>query len=371
MSAPLALDWNVEGKSCGFWVRQADSCSQSIHVGTVIVAALSAIVVLGGVLLILAQQGYHLGAINSLTKLIHPTWVYTGVAVAGVVFALDTAFICMLVRGYTNQVYSKEKLDQMRFLDSIQDTITLNLLPMHYSVYTSPASEATETEEAKSAVYAVLTKDPEGTLSVVAFKQEEELRRHTYRLERSNYRQADETQWKDRTAYTLDEIKPFVNQDMLQQKCAQLTKGLREGYYIFEELYIREWCANCRLFAAIRDGAAHYLVARYIEKPELVASEHLPGCMNLLVVQSAVEAARREHVGAKNMGIDTYVRYQHSFIHKVKDPISALDDPSFVDEHRTVYIITYRDRGINVITEFFLTDQKRSERLQELGFIKN
>lgn len=373
MASISALDWKVEGNDCGFWLRQADPCTQSIHVASVIVAALSAITVLGGVLLILAQQAYPLGGINALAKSIHPIAIYTTIAVAGTVLALDSGFIYALIRGYTNQVLSKEEVEQLQLLHNLKITET-DLQPLHYSVFISPETAATETVKAKPGAYTIQSKNTLGQISVVPFSNEESLNAHISRLESLDYVQASE-QGFNRVKIPLGSIYHLTDKDWLDKKCVSFASGLPEGYFAFERITLTKDHSymGCMLFAAkhAKNSEIEFFVA-FVgeEKSGGVGAEYLPDCMNLETVKIAVNGARTLNV-RKKLENNSFVKYMGSFIHQIKHPDQIDSEHSFHKEQKDLYIITYRtNHSVNEITEFFLTEDSRTKRLEELGFIQ-
>lgn len=363
-------NWNVEGKNCGFWVGQADACTQSIHVTTVIVAALATITVLGGVLLILAQQGYSLGGINSLSKLIQPSVVYATVAFGGVVLVFDIAFICTLVRAYKDQVYSKEELDAMKVLTNIQEVVTLNLAPMHYTLYISPEVKGDKIDESHPGVYAVMALDKDSNRSITAFKTEQALLQHLLRLESSGYQEISEEIWKQRVIFTLEEVKHLLDHARIQYRCELLAKAVPNGYFTCEPIYltIGGRVSQGMLFAGKSEGKMEYFITRHNENPKEIGAKHFSKLVNLLVVEEAVEVARLMHAH-KHLDRGSHVQYEHSFMRKRCDA-TASDAPNYTDENTALYIITYRLLGVDSHTEFFLTEEERIDRLKELKFMK-
>ena len=365
-----ALDWKIEGNDCGFWLRQADPCTQSIHVATVIVAALAAIAVLGGMLLILAQQGYPMGGINSLAKSIHPTALYASLGAAGTVLTLDCAFIYLLIRGYTNQVLSKEEVDELQLLPNLQATAD-QLSPLHYSVSISPETPATETAKAKPGVFVVQSKDASGRVSVIPFKTENAYNAHIQRLESSQYEPTQEEDLKNAVKIPLEKIYHLADKAWLEKKCASLSSGLPEGYFVFEPITLAKegTCITRTLFAARhpKTSEVEFFVVREAEKnAEEVGAEFLSDCFNLATVNLAVNAARTETI-KRSLKNKSFVKYETHFIHQIKYPDTDLVNT----EEKELYITTYReDLSVNEITEFFLTDQSRTERLEGLGFLK-
>ena len=262
MSVTTAHDLKVEGNNCGFWLRQADPCTQSIHISTVIIAALSAIALLGGVLFILAQQGYQLGGINFLVKNIHPIAIYATVAVSTTVLVLDIAFICALIHGYTNQVLSQKEIEDLQLLPNLKAT-QINLTPLHYSYYISPENLEVTDEKGRPAVYAIVVKDESGQVSVVPFKTEELLNSHISRLENLNYMPMKEVGFGDRINITSENIHQLVNDpSWLERKCACLAKGLPEGFFTFERVTL------------IKDGEQQYVTLFAVKQEAMSKVEH-------------------------------------------------------------------------------------------------
>lgn len=100
----MALSQVTAENSCCVRFKQSEGCIRVKHTGMIILAALAAIAVIAGVLLVLAGQGYNLGGINSLAKMIGPKWVYLGLGIAGVALILDTVFIAAQARDHKKAV---------------------------------------------------------------------------------------------------------------------------------------------------------------------------------------------------------------------------------------------------------------------------
>ncbi len=371
MASTAALDRKVEGNNCWFWIRQADPCTQSIHVATVIVAALSAIAVLGGVLMIMAQQGHHLGGINSLAKNVHPLAIYATVAVAATVLALDSAFIYALIRGYTNQVFSQEEMDELQLLPNLKAT-EADLQPLHYSVYISHETPETETDRPRPAAYIIQAKNKLGQESVVPFRSEDSLEAHISRLENEGYEPAKEAGFADDLKVSLERIHHLTDIEWLNRKCASLALWLPEGYFTFERITLAKdgYHCNCTLFAAKHEGnpkVEHFVSFILPETSGEVGAEFLSDCVNLEEVKVAVNNARKLHV-RKPLDNNKFEGYEVSFIHQIKNQNSN-DPERFSKEEKMLYIITYRkNHSLNEITEFFLTDRSRLKRMEKLGF---
>lgn len=375
MSFIAAQEWKVEGKDCGFWLRQADPCTQSIHIGTVIVAALSAIALLGGVLFLLAQQGYHLGGINSLAKSIHPIAIYATVAVAGTVLVLDIAFICMLIRGYTNQVFSQEEVEKLQLLPNLKAT-QISLQPMQYSCYISPQTQATETEKGRAAVYSSLEKNSSGQLSVIPFKTEDLLNEHIARLEQSNYAPASEKDFENQVKIEIVAARELMDRpELLDQQCINLAAGLPDGYFAFECINVNKGPVHqyAYLFAGKQEGKTeveHFVAFVSDKECDRIGAKFLPNCVNLKAVISEVDWRRKAKLFTK-LPNNLYKIYDGSFTHLKKNQDSSDYDHPFISEEKFIYITTYRtNHSVNEITEFFLTEESRVARLKTLGFIK-
>ncbi len=97
------------------WCR-SEGCTKVKEGGVTIVAALSAIALIVGTLLILAQQGYPLGGINTIAKMVESKWVYLGMGSAAILLTLDIALIIAQIRSYQNQTFPDKEVQQLQSL---------------------------------------------------------------------------------------------------------------------------------------------------------------------------------------------------------------------------------------------------------------
>jgi hypothetical protein len=90
---------------CCFWIK-CPKLGTKIKVGVVgIVAAIAAIAVVGSILLVLAQQGFHLGGINSIAGMVEAKWLYVGMGIATAALIASVIVIVVLIRKF----YAKPK----------------------------------------------------------------------------------------------------------------------------------------------------------------------------------------------------------------------------------------------------------------------
>ena len=108
---------SVRDQNCCLWIKHSEGCAQVKHAGAAIVAALGAIALVAGVLLILAQQGYQLAGINTISQMVETKWVYLGVGIAGALLVIDTTFIIAQVKSYLNQTIPQDELEQRHFFN--------------------------------------------------------------------------------------------------------------------------------------------------------------------------------------------------------------------------------------------------------------
>ena len=109
-----APDSSTAPRGCLYEIKNADACIHVIRGAVVIVAALAAIAFLTSVLAVLAQQGYHLGAINSIVQTISSKWIYLAMGAAAIVFALDTSLlIALIARCKADFTNASEKIQEI------------------------------------------------------------------------------------------------------------------------------------------------------------------------------------------------------------------------------------------------------------------
>jgi hypothetical protein len=351
------VHWNIEGKSCGFWVDHADPCSQTIHVGSLILVALTTIALVGGVLLILAQRGYSLGPLNALAKNVFSGALYTEVVIAGALLVANIALICYLRRAYINQVYSKEELEQMDVSQKLTNNVLPNdLPPMHYDVFID------EPGDDRPKVYAVLSQDSQGGCSIVAFKNFEPVGAYLHGLEVQGFRAIDKQRSNGDVVYTYEDIVAVTDQAILDHTYNLLEKNLVDGLFATAQFFVRDRYKYYLALAGKENGLVtyHFLSMTYTTTELAImqkGAELFPNLLYAPAVQRAVDEARS----------------------RLTHPISVTGTSysAFITleggQRKEIFILShlYSDpvKGILLqeVTEFFLTVQLRTARMTELN----
>ncbi len=346
MAEPATL--SVEGQNCCFWIKNSDKVSQGAYAGIVIVAALATIAILGGVLLVLAQRGFDLGALNAIARQIPAPWIYGSWFVSMTALIFPIVFIVMLCRRYREQVFSENELEEMQVLQNIKETIGADLQPMHFSISHAPASEANEEGGETPAVFILCKRDQGGNLSLVPFRSEEPLSTLISQLRRQGYAQVEGGLWVDREMYTLEEIRPKIVPELLERKCKLLSTTLPEGFFNWEEIHIKEWSAIHLLFAANKGGKVEYCIVQFTTNPKEKGAERFPDLINFIEAQKVVREQNLQKVRSD------LTNGSHSYEAKVGDKV--------------IYATSYKGHQMESRTEFFIDEKARNKRLKELGF---
>jgi hypothetical protein len=206
-----------------FWIKHTEPLNHAKRAAVCITAALATIAIVGGILLILSQQGYHIGGLNALSQAIEAKWLYIGVGVATAILAADTVLIATFIRSQQNLTYSSDQLNQWGILEKIQsENLDVKTACGHYWKITEASPLG---EQERPVVYAALLKDSKGYISVIGFKTEKA--RHAY-LDKGGYKDG-ELSFSQNLFYSAAEMKEIFNTDV--GRCAHFGDGLREGFY--------------------------------------------------------------------------------------------------------------------------------------------
>lgn len=92
-----------DSRACFVWTKQSEMCTKAKLSSALIVAAIAAIALAAGVL-ILVQKGFNLGGINSIAQTVEVKWVCLGMGVAGAVLLIDIPPIIALTKSYRNSL---------------------------------------------------------------------------------------------------------------------------------------------------------------------------------------------------------------------------------------------------------------------------
>ncbi len=248
------LDTRVQEQNCCFWVKHSESCAQVKHAGAAIVAALAAIALAGGVLLILAQQGFDLAGINSIAQMVEAKWIYLGMGIVGAVTLIDVTFIIAQVHSYLNKTVPDDELKQGGFSDWLSNK--------HIVAQLAPRSFVTETT--KLTQYVIVSKDEDGNASYIAFRTQEESDYHQIRLQQKGYENLQDLQAKSQE-YRAEYLEALIGSKRFQKWNNALCEGLEKGYYMDD--YDRQTVSKIVFWplAAFQD---EYPVTRFFKTEE-------------------------------------------------------------------------------------------------------
>ena len=215
MATPV--NTRVQNQNCCFWVKHSESCAQVKEAGAAIVAALAAIVLAAGVLLILAQQGYDLAGINSIANMVQAKWIYLGMGITGAIALIDVTLIIAQVHSYLNKTVSKEVLQKGELWDWLNEKNTvLQLGSMSFT-----AIEAGNLNQ-----YVIVSKDDEGRPSYIAYHTQEDCDYHQMRLLQKGY--AD---FREKQEYPPENIRDLIGLAQFQEWARGFSEDLEKGYY--------------------------------------------------------------------------------------------------------------------------------------------
>ncbi len=176
----------LEISSCAQW-HHSQGCAHVKQGGTSIVAALAAIALIAGALLILAQQGYQLGGINALAKMVESQWIYLGMGGAAVLLTLDIALIAVQVRSNQNRSISEDELKKMKVDELMgKELLVERLKPKSYVSFALPAVR-TPGQEAAPALYGVHHRTDQNEIVKRYFRDPEEAALYQQELEKAQY----------------------------------------------------------------------------------------------------------------------------------------------------------------------------------------
>lgn len=217
----------VDDQNCCFWVKHSESCAQVKHATAALVVALTAITLVAGVLLILAQQGYNLAGINSIAQMVDPKWIYLGMGVAGIVLAITTTFIGAQVHAYLNKTFSEDELTKRGYIASLATNhIVERLGPNSYM-------EVSEFGQGDlPSIFGVISKDQHGRPTLNPYLALEDADVRIARLAAQGYAdgRAQEAQ---RPEYLMDHVAALIGEDPYEY-CQEFFDDLEMGSYRLE-----------------------------------------------------------------------------------------------------------------------------------------
>ena len=229
----------IRGKdqNCCFWTKQSEGCAQVKHGGAAIVAALVAIALVAGGLLILAQNGYNLAGINSIAQMVEAKWIYLGMGIAGALLVIDTTLIIAQVNSYLNKTIPQNELEQRKlFYFLSHNHIGERLAPKSYALLPAKA------DDHFSSAYAIAMKNKDGEVSTIAYRTFAEAEAHLDRLQK-------EEGYVDGLALEKTEYQPAYMEAKMEPQFFQriqrsLSDGLglgmlRVGHFVIDQTQVR------------------------------------------------------------------------------------------------------------------------------------
>ena len=216
-----------QDQNCCFWTKHSEGCAQVRHGGAAIVAALAAIALVAGGLLILAQNGYNLAGINSIAQMVEAKWIYLGMGIAGALLVIDTTLIIAQVKSYLNQTIPQDELEKRGLFDYLSHNhIGERLAPKSYAHLPAKADDPFS---AAYADHAIAIKNEDGEVSTIAYRTFAEAEAHLNRLQQ-------EEGYVDGLALEKTEYQPtYVEAEMgpqlFQNTQVELSGGLGLGMY--------------------------------------------------------------------------------------------------------------------------------------------
>ena len=227
-----------QDQNCCFLTKHSEGCAQVKHGGAAIVAALAAIALVAGVLLILAQNGYNLAGINSIAQMVEAKWVYLGMGIAGALLVIDTTLIIAQVKSYLNQTIPQDELEKRGHFNFFsRDLIGERLAPKSYALLPAKANDSFST------AYAIAMKNEDGEVSTIAYHTQEEADVHLARLQEEGY--VDGVELENRShEYQPTYMEAKMGPQLFQRIQSSLSGGLslgmlRAGHFVIDQTQVR------------------------------------------------------------------------------------------------------------------------------------
>ena len=108
---------------CLLWMQKSEGCANAQRVVGASVAIIATIVLLGSILLVVAQQGYNLYGITAIAHAIAPKWVYTALALSAITLIVDVLVIIRMTcpRHHSRKLPDRNPLQNDESSDSRHD----------------------------------------------------------------------------------------------------------------------------------------------------------------------------------------------------------------------------------------------------------
>ncbi len=240
-----------EISTCTQW-HHSQGCILLKQGAASIVAALAAIALITGTLLVLAQQGYQLGGINVIARMVESRWLYLGMGGAAILLTLDIAFILTQIHSYQNQTFSEEEVKKMKVEQFIQKNHIAEKLELStYAAFTLPAVK-TPAKAARPPVYALLHRTEEDDLVENYFRNPEEAAYAVQQLKQQNIR---------------DGLEAFNNSQLYP--AAYVESQLENHSRKVEPLFVRLQNCSCRIKeVCLKTGEPVWVVASKVSNQE-------------------------------------------------------------------------------------------------------
>jgi len=105
----MASTKRIHSEERGCWIQKSNACTKA-KIGTTIgITALTAIAVVAGLFLVLAQHGVHLGGLNSMAQMMDARWLYVGMSIASAALIVDVTFLIVCLRNARKETLSKNE----------------------------------------------------------------------------------------------------------------------------------------------------------------------------------------------------------------------------------------------------------------------
>lgn len=273
---------SLQNSSCCFRMNNSKACSGLRTTGVVILSAITTIALVGGVFLILAQQGVNLGGLNAYAHLVEAQWLYVGVGLAAGAGGLDMVIIFGMIRRHAHKQYSDQDLVQLGISQRIKDEYIVEKLEVgHFWKVDQPVERPTEKTEGSPAVYALVVKLGNNTAYTKGFRSSDDREAFIRKngLEEKDGEKAFEERLFYPSAYIAKVFKE--GEPALSAVVANMKKDLRNGFYLTEYLHFPDRDAQvCILVVKNPDERAPRILYCKENKVDQVLQKNFPNALS-------------------------------------------------------------------------------------------
>lgn len=208
------------------WIK-GDGCMFLGQGTMVIVAAVSAIAILGGVLMLLSQQGVNLGSLNSsVNSLVEYFGRMKGtiaiLSTSVMIELVDAIALVFMVRSYLNRTYSSKNTKVLDVESQIRQQHLQNLFQAGQKSFLS--------FPLKSEGHTVLLYEGSGPIKVTVFRSQEKFDAYLSTLASKKYGSIEQSK-----EYPNSFIKSFVNPEVKFEDLSEIVKSSSNPLYIIGE----------------------------------------------------------------------------------------------------------------------------------------